>query len=831
MDSSNPETPPETPPESQSPSPGSSSTASYVETPGEHRARTPRKVQWPDEQPDESPSLDEKGLHPERFQKLAEALEKHRRTRPLQKVHYYPPDEPVTPPTQDVPAEDTSTPSKDTEPDSMYPTTPSRATTFSPAEPSRRVPDNYIDEHEDAGLPGTKDLRDYAIGKAEHVSYLPVKLYRTYESPSPSSSAASSRRSSFDGYNTPSDQEEKDTARLSRRMAKRKGERVYDRQRWHCEIPNIFGHVARPAATKSAGGVFGPLIASTGNLIGPLQPNLKRPGYSLSRYSMETVDIPPPRPRPPMLPRRHTSDYAGSAPPSEATGTPTNSPSDDQRPFYRQGAKANLSGLFGDYYHAMRGRRSGYTTPTERGKRSPSHGGHRQRRKRKDAEVYITRHVAQIIRREEFIMKLTRAMMMFGAPTHRLQSQIQSAAHVLDLKLSFLYLPDIVLLSFDDNTTGTSHIKLIRQASVLDLEKLKEAFALYWKVIHDQLLVSDASAALDELMKKQPLYGWWPSLFIGGMCSASICTVSFGGSFIDAVVSFPFGALLVAVQILSVRNILYSHIFEVTITTLFAFISAALSATHKLCYPAVTSSAVVLILPGFLVLTGSLELMSRHIISGSVHLCFAVVYALFLGFGFTIGAELFEIFTGHHVYGAEDYMCNLTHSPHGAWYQRTPSVWWAFLTVPMFSLFLSLRNRCPYNKKELPLLIIVSCVGWVVSYFAGRRFRGQSDINAAVGSFAIGLISNLYSRIFSGNAFVVMITGILFQLPSGLGSGGLLSYASQQASGYTNSYLLGFQTALKLVSVAVGITIGLGLSLVLTHPIQSRKREAGIFSL
>jgi uncharacterized membrane protein YjjP (DUF1212 family) len=73
-------------------------------------------------------------------------------------------------------------------------------------------------------------------------------------------------------------------------------------------------------------------------------------------------------------------------------------------------------------------------------------------------------------------------MMMFGAPTHRLQSQIQSAAHVLDLKLSFLYLPDIVLLSFDDNTTGTSHIKLIRQASVLDLEKLKEAFALYWKV-------------------------------------------------------------------------------------------------------------------------------------------------------------------------------------------------------------------------------------------------------------------------------------------------------------------------------------------------------------
>lgn len=71
----------------------------------------------------------------------------------------------------------------------------------------------------------------------------------------------------------------------------------------------------------------------------------------------------------------------------------------------------------------------------------------------------------------------------------------------------------------------------------------------------------------------------------------------------------------------------------------------------------------------------------------------------------------------------------------------------------------------------------------------------------------------------------------MFQLPSGLGSGGLLSYASQQTEGNTEAYVSGFQTALKLVSVAIGLTIGLGLSLVITHPIQSRKREAGIFSL
>lgn len=212
-------------------------------------------------------------------------------------------------------------------------------------------------------------------------------------------------------------------------------------------------------------------------------------------------------------------------------------------------------------------------------------------------------------------MKLTRAMMMFGGPTHRLHSQIMSAARVLDIQLSFLYLPDIVLLSFDDSGTGTSHVRFIRQASALDLGKLADAFSLYWKVIHDELSVSDASSELDALMKKQPMYNWWQQVLIGGMCSASICTVSFSGSFIDALASFPLGAILVIVQILSARNSLYSYVFEyvflfvaysddlhfssvrVTITTLFSFISAALAATHTLCYSAITSSSVVLILP------------------------------------------------------------------------------------------------------------------------------------------------------------------------------------------------------------------------------------------
>ena len=88
-------------------------------------------------------------------------------------------------------------------------------------------------------------------------------------------------------------------------------------------------------------------------------------------------------------------------------------------------------------------------------------------------------------------------------------------------------------------------------------------------------------------------------------------------------------------------------------------------------------------------------------VSGSVRLCYAIIYSLFLGFGLAIGLEIYEKITGSNITGyAQDYTCSSTHDPH-LWYRQTPSLWWAFLTVPMYSLALSLRNHAPWNRREL----------------------------------------------------------------------------------------------------------------------------------
>ncbi|KAJ7628480.1 hypothetical protein FB45DRAFT_794332 [Roridomyces roridus] len=605
--------------------------------------------------------------------------------------------------------------------------------------------------------------------------------------------------------------------------------------------------------TKSrSGGALGALIASTGNISGAaapvnstLAPNIKRPGYHLSRYSVDEGE--------PVAPkvRERPRSLSGLPPPPPTPGTPGSMLEATGFPWSgsvvslasKRGWTEKLRDLesFALSGTAHERQRSGRSTPassiTDRDEWFEDKLAHQagekrdKRRKRKKAEVYITRHVAQIIQRQEFILKLARALMMFGGPSHRLQAQIQATGRVLDIQANCLYLPDVVLISFDDGSTGTSNLKFIRQSSSLNLGKLNETYALYWKVIHDELAVSEASTELDGLMRRKQEYTAWQLVLIGGMCSAAICTVSFSGSFIDALVSFPLGALLVAIQLLSVRNELYSNVFEITVATLFSFVSAALASTGKLCYSAVASSAVVLILPGFIVLCGALEIMSRNIVAGSVRMCYAVVYSLFLGFGLAIGAEAYVRMTSKDILGSTDYTCSISHNPQGGWWQRTPSIWWAFLTVPMYSLFLSMRNFAPWRSKEMLLLIVFSCIGWVTNHFTSTKFVNRSDISAAVGAFAVSFLANVYARFFSGNAFVIMITGILFQLPSGLGNGGLLTYAKQATDGSTDSYLSGFQTALQLISVAIGLSIGLGVALAVVHPIQSRRRAGGVFSL
>ncbi|KIY72332.1 DUF1212-domain-containing protein [Cylindrobasidium torrendii FP15055 ss-10] len=448
-------------------------------------------------------------------------------------------------------------------------------------------------------------------------------------------------------------------------------------------------------------------------------------------------------------------------------------------------------------------------------------------------QAYITRHLAEVAVRQEFILKLARAMMMLGAPSHRLRRQVIDAGHMLGLNVSAMHFPETMFISFEDTTTATSSVRFLRQASTLDLGRLAEAYELYWRATHNELCVADASKQLSDLMQRKHIYPWWFIMLCGGISASAMCGASFYGSFLDTVVVFPLGAAVIGIQHATAGHELFTNVQEIIIAAAFSFLSACLASTGKICYSAVTSSSVALVLPGMVALHGGLELMSRNLISGSVRLIYAVIYAIFVAFGLFVGAELFELMTEKPVSGLEDYYCSSVHTIEGPWWQRSSGVWWSFLTVPLVSLTLALCKYYPYKQwKELILIVFISCSGYTVSHLVEvTKFSGQGDVSAGVGAFAVGLIANLYGELFDGNAFVVMVVGISYLVPSAFGPNGLLAFVSLQSSGVAYAYVGAFSVGLRMVTVSIGLTVGLGLALLITHPIPSGVKDGGVFSM
>ncbi|KAK4705172.1 hypothetical protein P7C70_g1030, partial [Phenoliferia sp. Uapishka_3] len=618
-----------------------------------------------------------------------------------------------------------------------------------------------------------------------------------------------------------------------------------------------FGHSVTHGSESNPAknGAFGGLVLSTSNLTGVATPNASRLSEEQAGKASQEMSRSSHH-------QRDTSAASSSGVPTPSSSGRNSPTPGDGTPKKKPAFKLNLSNLTPNGHHTRNKSSPGAPYDT-----SPmmehlteyfSHGSHKdtketqeerenrewekeKRRRRKAKEKKKRDEVAAILERQQFIMKLARVFMMFGAPSHRLEAQMQATARVLELNVQVVYIPGVMLLSFGDSATHTSDIKFLKQANGLDLGKLLAAYLIYYNVIHDIIGVTQASTELDSLMTAKPKYKLWQQMIIGGLASAFIQPSAFYGSFIDMLMAIPLGAFLVLVQVVVSKNDLYSSLFEIVIAAVFSFISAALGSTGDFCFAAVVSGSIVLILPGYIVLCGSLELANRSIISGSVRLVFSILYSLFLGFGthtsdcamssvsdllfssagLSIGAEIYYKITSLPI--SKDYTCSSLRAD-APWYRSTIEPKWFILTIPCYLMCLSLRNGQPMWRKETPIMVLIGSAGYVANYFAGKAFVNRSDISSALGSLAVGIIGNLYGKFSRGSPFVVMVAGILLQLPSGLSNGGLLQFTDTTSS---STYSSGFETAESLIEVAVGLTVGLFVSTAVVNFLFGGGRRRG----
>jgi uncharacterized membrane protein YjjP (DUF1212 family) len=150
-----------------------------------------------------------------------------------------------------------------------------------------------------------------------------------------------------------------------------------------------------------------------------------------------------------------------------------------------------------------------------------------------------------------------------------------------------------------------------------------------------------------------------------------------------------------------------------------------------------------------------MELSAKNLVSGSIHLVYALMYVLFLAFGIGYGCSVWRL-------AHPDVELNVL----GAC-QNGLDPYWTFLFLPLATI--GLGTVYGADAYQWPSMVLDSAVGYTVYYFVGKYTGNSPVITPSAGAFALGLFGNLYARITKRLAFAPLMGGTIILVPGSIG--------------------------------------------------------------
>ncbi|ORX91251.1 DUF1212-domain-containing protein [Basidiobolus meristosporus CBS 931.73] len=424
-----------------------------------------------------------------------------------------------------------------------------------------------------------------------------------------------------------------------------------------------------------------------------------------------------------------------------------------------------------------------------------------------EEQLNITANIADLLLKQDYLMVLSKAMVQFGSPAHRLEYNMSLASKALEIETSFAFLPGVAFISFGDADTHTSDTHILKADRGYNMDKLERSYEISRQVIYGELEVEDAYELLEDMMDEPQIYPWWIQILNYCLCSFLICPLAFNGDWIDALISGALGLIVGLLSILASKIFNYSNVFEITAAIICSFISAALHS--KANFNSVMLSGVTLLLPGLSLTTSVIELGSKNLISGVVRLVFALVSAFMLGFGLNIGTKIWQSWDAFDVNGINS---------------NPVSPWWNFLLLPLLAV-----NYCIFlnaSFRQWPPILILCIIGFVVSYFTSTPLG--AEVSAAISAFVVAFVGNAYARITHRFGFAAVIAATMLLVPGSMGVKGFLAlFDDNKQSGGSNTG--GATLAFQMIVVALSIAVGLFVASLLVYPFGKKRTAMMMF--
>ncbi|HTL12482.1 MAG TPA: threonine/serine exporter family protein, partial [Bdellovibrionota bacterium] len=308
------------------------------------------------------------------------------------------------------------------------------------------------------------------------------------------------------------------------------------------------------------------------------------------------------------------------------------------------------------------------------------------------------------------------------------------------------------------------------------------------------LTPAEGSKRISRILGARDRYAPWLSVLCQGISSAAI-SVFFRAGFWDVAVAFVLG-LGVGLIGAGARRFQGVERLREALAAFAATLVASLAALAlpKVSVPVVVLAGLISQFPGLTLTIAMSELATDNLVSGTARLMQAVATLLKLVFGAALGARAAELL------GARPWIVASSPAP----------AHWIPLAVISASLTAVVLFRA--RPRDTGWVVLAGALAYV-SAALGQQWLGPR-IGAFAGGWALGAAANLFARIMSRPATLMVLPGLLILVPGSLGYRSLSSL-------FDHDVITGMDTAFTVVVVAASIVAGLLFGNVMVSPRRS----------
>ena len=385
----------------------------------------------------------------------------------------------------------------------------------------------------------------------------------------------------------------------------------------------------------------------------------------------------------------------------------------------------------------------------------------------------------------KFILKLGKMLHKYGAPSFRLEAYLSEVATYLGVHSSFNSIPtslSIVLWSdrHEDEYNHTARM----QPGELDMNALSLTDELAFRLFSGEITLEQADKELDEIDAMHSPYGNGSTGIAFGL-STSAFALLMGAGPQEILWSGVLGMVVYLWTLWAIRSKRVSLMLEPVSSFTVALGACALSyyLDIGLNLWLVVLSSLIILVPGLSLTMGLAELSTRNLVSGTARVMDAIMQLFKLYFGAFLGISL-----GHHMFGALEL------------HPTTALPAWANW-VGVFMLSIGLVAIFRTRMKHVPWAVLSTFIAFGASTLSSAYL--ENGLGAFMGAFALGVYSNLFSRIANAPSTIVAMHGLIVLVPGSKTYIGLNSFISGEE--FIKADHIGQETFLILMSLVAGL--------------------------